>query len=360
MRKFILLMAVLLLALPASAETLNFQVTDTLSVDAEAPDAPAALPTIWVKYHEFDVDELQKRFMKTDTRRTEGVDDEGRYFQLGDAEGGGEYMLIELDLGRFCYTSEYDQKYLQELMDFDDEMTDNSNLFPDDLELSWMSRAEAIERTRRMLQELGIRLMHGERVYTLEKDSYVWVQGQLAQSERQVDMPKRYLDPFDPAHEGYFMVFEQELNGLSCDALGNRFPVRVLLTRQGYEYVESGYNVVEVSWDEEKPLLSAGDALKAAAVGLQHTFKPALKEDGTLDRLPVAIERIRLVYEPDNTGKEEAPSTACVPVWKYAYPSGMLKDAGTWRERALDNAAFIRTIHVDARTGALLAESYPS
>jgi hypothetical protein len=223
-----------------------------------------------------------------------------------------------------------------------------------------MPRAEATERTRRMLTELGIRLMPGERVYTLEKDSYAGVQARLAQSERQVDMPKRYLDPFDPAHEGYFMVFEQELNGLPCDAMGNRFSVQVLLTRQGYEYVESGYNVDEVSRDETQPLLSAGDALKAAAVGLQHTFKPALKEDGTLDRMPVTIGRVRLVYEPDNTGKEEAPSTTCVPVWKYAYPSGMLKDTGTWRERTLDNAAFTRTIHVDARTGALRAESCPS
>ena len=53
-----------------------------------------------------------------------------------------------------------------------------------------------------MLEGLGVVLLPGERVYTLEKNSFARFQADLAQSEEQVYMPKNVLDPFDPRPRG--------------------------------------------------------------------------------------------------------------------------------------------------------------
>lgn len=359
MKKLTLVLLALLLALPARAELLNFQVTDTLSINAEAPDAPGALPSIRTAPHAFDASQLQKMFMKTDSSREDVP--ELQLTTLGKGDGLSEYMLIDYEAGRFGYSSKYYNQYLELMLRFRDDMSDWSFLFPQDLELDGMPKAEAVSSAREMLEGLGIRLLPGERVYTLEKDSYAGIQALLAQSEAQVYMSKRYLEPFDPAHEGYYMVFEQQIGGLVCGEPGIGGHVDVLITRQGYEYVETGYVKDAVSESGAAPVLSAEQALKGAADQLRWDCYRTGDAYGKLEdrEAPAVIERVRLAYESEAIGgPNHIPnSDEYVPVWMFTFQRASWQGGESrWRNRTMDNHPFLLVIHVDARTGKLLYE----
>ena len=62
MNKRMVLLLALLLPLCARAEVLDFQVKDMLSIRAEVPDAPEALPEIETKAHAFDVGRAARAF----------------------------------------------------------------------------------------------------------------------------------------------------------------------------------------------------------------------------------------------------------------------------------------------------------
>lgn len=353
MRKFALLMAVLLLALPASAETLRFQVNSLLTSDAIAPDAPDALPAIETKVHEFDIDRLQALFMKGNPVREDTDDGSQHCTTLGGQKGDPDYMLIERDLGRFCYSTAYYDSHFHEVLRFRDEMTDFSSFFPADLELPGLSKAEAVTNTRTMLESLGIRLLPGQKVYTIEANAHAGFQEKLATSEFQTYISKHYLEPLDPDHEGYYMVFEQALNGQRYDAQGSPGIAEVLLTRRGYDYVDSGFVVDEVSREAAQPVLSAGEALKRAADEL------TLGQDVWDGEGMLTIERVRLAYEPRN--KQDSwyspDSSLFYPVWKYDFVPFRGITPGSWKNPTLDSAGFVSTIHLDARTGEIIARN---
>jgi len=359
MKKLILLLA--LLTIPAQAELLDFQVTDTLSIRCEAPDAPEALPTIRTKPHAFDAGQLQKLFMKTDQSREDVP--ELHLTTLGVGDGLSEYMLIDHEAGRFCYSSKYYNQSLELMLRFRDEMSDWSFLYPQNLELPGLPRAEAVAGAREMLEGLGIRLLPGETVYTLERESYAGIQAILAQSEAQADMPKRYLAPFDPAHEGYYVAFERALGGLACGQAGVGDRAEVLVTRQGYEYVETGYVRDEVSRSGEALLMSAEQALKGVAGQLRWDYRTTGDAYGVLEdrEIPAVIERVRLGYESEAIGgpMHIPDSDEYVPVWQFTFHRSSWRGGETsWRDRTMDDPPFLTILHVDARTGKLLYEQW--
>ena len=355
MKKLILLTAVLLMALPASAETLNFQVTDTLSINAQAPDAPAALPTIRTTPHAFDEDQVVKLFLKSPAPREET---EFGPIYRANSNAYAEFLAVNHVVGDVCYQSGYYDNYLEYVLRFRNEMSDWSNLFPQDLELSGFPKADAVQKAREMLEGLGVVLLPGERVYTLEKNSFARFQADLAQSEEQVYMPKHVLDPFDPAHEGYYIVFHRELNGLPVSNTVGDGSAVVLLTRQGWEYVRTGYVRDAASESGVSPVLSARQALLGVADQLEMDYSYSSDPYGESSERedPAVIERVQLVYEEENAGNDRlGASDTFIPIWQFTFQRTQW-GGGSWRERTINQTAFLLVIFVDARTGRLMWE----
>ena len=333
----ILLLLALVLPSPASAETLNFQVTDTLSIRAEAPDAPEALPSIVAKPHEFDVEKLRTLLMQGEAVWEES----GDQITLWEPDDAA-ILILHRDRGRFTYQTAYYGLYMSELLGYVASATAFQG-FPAELELPGLPRADAVARARAMLEAAGVRLLPSETVRAIDRDSVAALKALLAESELQVSLSKRYLEPFDLAHEGYLMTFDLALAGLRCDAAGAAGQVKVLLTRQGFEWVSCGNAADEVSREEPQKLMSAADALRQAAKSLEQV---------DADR-PRTVTSIRLVYAPQSEvdARKSPGSSPMIPAWRFVCaPGGAASGGGLFEPEA----PFVTTIVVDARTGALI------
>lgn len=143
-------------------------------------------------------------------------------------------LIVHSDRGRFTFQTAYHGLYMEEFLGYVASETGFQG-FPAELELPDLPRADAVARARAMLEAAGVRLFPGETVRTIDRDSVVALKTLLAESELQVSISRRYLEPFDPAHEGYLITFDLALAGLRYDAGGASGHAKVLLTRQGIE-----------------------------------------------------------------------------------------------------------------------------
>lgn len=344
------LMLTLLVPSMASAERLAMQVTDMLYINAELPEnTPEALPILTVAPHPMDADQLHRLLMPDNTLR-EDVDDPGdRYVMFGTGDGESEYMLVELDFGRVCYNSKFWDMHLRDVIQTGDEMTDTLNYYPEDREAEGLSRADALKQAQELIDELGLSVAPDARVLTIDQASYAHMLEELSISDKQAEIPRRYLEPYDPAHDGYFMQFSRTVGGVP-EFDRSLLQLEIFISRQGIEYLETGFVKDTVQSGEPQKLLSAEEALKAAVPQMIKAEEKGYYVAGSYLEFPdkataSTVERIRLGYRYDRNTK------AMTPIWEYTFPRAMWNDEGTWETRTFDNPAFLGIIQINAITG---------
>ena len=128
------------------------------------------------------------------------------------------------------------------------------------------------------------------------------------------------------------------INGQPYAVYDNRWEVCVLITRQGVEYVETGFNLRLTGMGDEKPIIPLEEALKAAAQGSINM------EEGAL----CTIERVSLAYRFDD---EKQLLTPC---WIFDYCT---EGAGGMEGYTFDHWVSIYGIAVEAHSGKAIDQA---
>lgn len=338
MKRCLALMFALLLALSptALAQRLKVQINDRISVDAELPEfLPQEVSLLKVTVRPYDLDAAHDLLMPGETRRKEHEDGDTTF-----GEAGSDYMLAAP--GRICFQTDYHYKHLLGVLRIEDEMDDFSLYYPQDVEVEGLSRSEALAQAQKAFDLLGIAMPENALAYTVERDSFAKMQEQLKQCDYQASINRRYLEPLDTRHEGYFFSFYPIVEGLPYINVSH---AGALVTRQGVEYLETSEVFDIVKKSKPKKILSPEQALKKAAkslknVGAHFNFET---EEHTYE--PVTIERITLCYEYDYEKK------VLYPMYRFDYEFEMSQGSGSWRTRTFDNRPHIKSIRIDPYTG---------
>lgn len=341
MKKSLLFLMCACLLLPACAlgERMTLTANERFTCDAEMPAGISqSLPSLTATPVTIDPDKAIELLMPGKGPRE---DLPGGDVTVGIGDGEHDYMLIERDLGRVCFNSEYVNLYLLELMPDRGRVT--KGYLPTDLALDFMTPEEAVQTAADLMRQLGIEVMTDDAVvYTLEHASFTAMQdamresGWLATTSRKRAL--RYLEPLAVEHEGYCVNLTPTLGGYPYIVFDTRWEVCVFITRQGIEYVETGFNLRLTDTGGEKPLVPPEEALKTAAEGSVNM------EEGAL----CTIERITLAYRFD-TEKQTA-----APCWVFDYCSD---GAGGMQGYTFDHWVNLYGIGVDAHTGKVIDQT---
>lgn len=352
------LLAALLLPNAAMAERLTMEVLPGLSVDAELPmDVPDALPVLRMSHTPMDADLIGNLLMPSAAREDHA--DADHYVIFGSGDGDGEYMLIEMDYGRVCYGSEFFDARLRGVLRSGDGMSDQLHYYPEDREVSGFPRQDAVRQAEALIETLRLSVMPDPRVLTIDGDSYNVMLEDLSQADWQAGLPRRYLELLDDAHAGYLILYTPAANGVPM--IGADL-VELFVSRQGVEYLETGFALDVASADDAKPLLSAAEALTKAAPqmdaqnrdGFRYVYGSYLADD----EAPSTIERIRFGYRYDVERKSGNQNRMrLIAVYEYAFQRAMSQDTGNWQTRSFDNFAAISYIYIDAITGEYIETS---
>ncbi len=341
MRKTFALLLCLCLVTPAVAfgERLTVTVNETFVCDAELPNPiQESMPEFTGEMVLINKDQAISLLMPNGTPIEEL---EGGDITVGTGDGEQEYMLLQTKAGRVYYCSAFMSQYLMDLVP-ERNGANNAQYYPTDLELNFMPLSEAREKALGLMETLGLEMSANVEIFTLEKESFGKMQDVLQESDWLGHVSRkqalRYLEPFDEAHEGYFVLMTPKFDGHDYILWENRWKACVFITRQGFEFVETGFNMRKTGETESKLLISAQEALKIAATG--NFFYPE-------DKI-CTIERISLQYLYRDDKKTLSP------YWIFDYCTG---GPGEMVNANLDNEARMQGIGVNAHTGKLMDQT---
>ena len=345
MKKFCLLAmwllacACLLVTACALGERLTLPINKLFLCDAEIPaDVPQTLPVLEVAHVTIDPEKAIELLMPGMGPR-EDLPDGDVIVGIGDGEH--DYMLIQKDSGRVRFESEYVNMYLLELIPERGRVT--KRYLPTDLALDFMTPEEAIQQAAGLVRALGIEAAADDAiVYTLECDSYAAMQDMMRESEWLARTTRkralRYLEPLAEEHEGYCVHLKPVINGQPYVVYDNRWEVCVLITRQGIEYVETGFNLRMTGMGDEKPIVPLEEALELASQGSINM------EEGAL----CTIERISLAYRFDDE------SQTLTPCWIFDYCTD---GAGGMEGYTFDHWVSLYGVAVDGHSGKVIDQT---
>ncbi|MCL1854145.1 MAG: hypothetical protein FWF86_00300 [Clostridia bacterium] len=346
MKRFHLLFLCVCLLLPvcAQGERLALTVNEYFRCDAELPAGiPKSLP---VHRGEFIIINPEKAIAMLMPGKGPREDLANGDVTVGIGDGEHDYMLIQKDSGRICFDSEYVSRYLLELIPgggYGDGCDVAKKYLPTDAVLDFMTPEEAVRQAADLMQALGIEVAtEGAAVYTLECASYAAMQETMRDSEWLARTTRkralRYLEPLSSEHEGYYVNLTPTFSGRPYTVYDSRKPACVLITRQGVEFVETGFNLRVTGAGDEKPLVPVEEALKIAATGSINME----------DRALCTIEEITLLYR-FNWEKQ-----TMTPYWIFDYCSD---GAGGMKGLTFDHWTKMYGIGVDAHNGKVIDQT---
>lgn len=337
----LLLLACLLLPLCARGERLTLAVNEQFACDAELPaDIPQSLPVLQAEYVIIDPEQAIELLMPGKGPREELANGD---VIVGNGDGEHDYMLIKKNNGRICFNSEYVNLYLLELIPgggYGDGSSLAKRYLPTDVALDFMTPEEAVEQAAALMGTLGIEVTtEGAVVYTLDCESYAAMQDGMRDSDwlawTSRKQALRYLEPLSKDHEGYCVNLTPTFAGRPFVVYDNRTVASVLITRQGIEFVETGFNLRLTDTGEEKPLVPVEEALKAAASGPINMHVEAT----------CTIEQISLAY------RFNAEKRTMTPCWVFDYCSD---GVGEMKNHTFDHWVTMYGVGVDAHSGKVI------
>ena len=346
MKRFhlLLLCACLLLPVCAQGERLALTVNERFVCDAELPaDIPQSLPILQAEHVIIDTEKAMAMLMPGKGPREDLANGD---VTVGVGDGEHDYMLIEKAYGRICFNSEYVNLYLLELIPgggYGDGCDVAKQYLPMDVVLDFMSPEEAVRQAADLMRAFGIEVATEDAVvYTLERESYAAMQETMRESEWLARTTRkralRYLEPLSKDHEGYYVNLIPTFAGRPYVVYDSFWTVCVLITRQGVEFVETGFNLRMIGAGDEKPLVPLEEALKAAASGSINM------EEGAL----CTIEEITLAY------RFHSEKQTMTPCWIFAYCSG---GAGGMKGLTFDHWTRMYGVGVDGQSGKVIDQT---
>ncbi len=332
-----LLLCLCLLPACAAAERLTITIRDDFRCDAEVPDVPDSLPIITCEPMRMDKD-LAISLLMPDAAPIEEVNDGD--FRVGDGSGDGEFMMVQSKDGRVYYTSKFVSMYMGNLIpEWNGE--GNARYYPTDLELDFMTRDEAIGKALDLMHTLGVEITGEPRVYTMEREHFARMQDAMRASEWLGHIRRmyalRYLEPLPEEHEGYFVLMTPTVDGKFYAPWENRFTAYVLITRQGVEFLETGFNLRKTGEQPPKPLIPVEEALQIASEG--NLYLPL--------GVDCLIERISIIYLYSDEHR------TLTPHWLFDYCSG---GPGGMEKQDFDHPVRMHGVAVNAHTGKLVQQ----
>ena len=346
MKKFYLFLLCACLVLPvcAQGERLALTVNEYFLCDAELPaDIPQSLPVLRAEHVIIDPEKAIAMLMPGKGPREDFANGD---VTVGVGDGEHDYMLIQKAYGRICFNSAYANLYLLELIPgggYGDGCDVAKKYLPTDVVLDFMTPEEAVRQAADLMQALGIEVTtEGAVVYTLECESYAAMQETMRESEWLARTTRkralRYLEPLSKDHEGYYVHLTPTFADLPYVVYDSRNTVCVLITRQGVEFVETGFNLRVIGTGDEKPLIPVEEALKTAASASINM------EEGAL----CTIEEITLAY------RFHSEKQTMTPCWIFDYCSD---GAGGMNGLTFDHWVRMYGIGVDGHSGKVIGQT---
>lgn len=249
-------------------------------------------------------------------------------------------------------TPDYD-KY-NYFLPIDDELNDMSNFFPNDTDLPFLSREDALTQITDILSTLGITVAPNPRMITLDKESLNRAQSELEHSmfwkTETSSNRKKYKRSWTKEDECYAIVFEQSLDGFPVDATfcrsvtdNTRFEDRVfaLVGVNGIIGMKLTGLYSILAREEAKPAIAYKDAVEAL-IDFYHQNIP--KRELCFVRAELKLVAI-----------EEKKKIAMKPMWVFtSADNGASMDE--IHDRTFDNHLYLTRVYVDAYSGEVIVK----
>ena len=249
-------------------------------------------------------------------------------------------------------TPDYD-KY-NYFLPIDDELNDMSNSFPNDKDLQFLSREDALTQITGTLSTLGITVAPNPRIITLDKESLNNAQSKLEHSmfwqTETASNRKKYKRSWTKEDECYAIVFEQSLDGFPVDAAfcrsvtdQTRFEDRVfaLVGMNGIIGMKFTGLYSVLTREETRPTIAYKDAVESLIDFYnQNIFKRELCFVRAELKLVAIEEKKRIVIKP---------------MWVFTSADNGAS-MNEINDRTFDNHLFLTRVYVDAYSGEVIVK----
>lgn len=293
------------------------------SVDLAA-NAKSALPELTVKYKPFDEQKVLSSLMPgvsiKDMKVTPCEFSNGMKYNDYSRSTAGDYISIGYKLSYRTRNGAFYQKYAPG--------KNEDTKFKKNGELSFDLSANALEKVKSMLSQIGIENVSLKNMYAMDYQTLSAMEQTYSKTEGFENELKAgreiYKGNWSKEDDCYFFILRQELGGLpvyednylaSENDIINGTEIYVYYTQKGIEALDTNAVYEKLSAQNEAAVLSASDALKLIDAKYSDII---LTSEAT-------VTRMELMYVP--TSAEE--TTQMLPAWRFSLAQDV-----TWESEA--------------------------